>query len=347
MLIKNTTLDFQWLKKFPAVFLVAGQDPFQINQVATEIIGRWQQHSHEGEVDKKIIYVTNPADWTSVLDEANSFSLFSSALLLDIRYEKKTWEAAAKKFLEHYLANPNTHSLLLIRAANLPMKQAMGLVELPHASHNLHLIWSNRPGGPAICQWIAKQLQKITAKFDKSLVELIYQYTEGNIEATAQALKKLAIIHDEAKPLTEAEVRSQLVHQATYQLYDLADSCYQGEFVKALQQLKQALYNKTDPILILWILTQEIRLLIQLTEAMKRPSSNINQVAAELKIWPKRLPLYQKALQRLSQTQLQSLLALCSKLDRLIKSSQSKQIWQFFESIALTLSTGKELNYDA
>jgi DNA polymerase III delta subunit len=102
MLIKNTALDFQWQKKFPAVFLLLGSDPMQTEAVATALIEAWQRQ-YPGEVDKKVCYVMDSSDWAEVAGEANSYSLFATVSLLDIRFDKKTFDAATKKFLAAYL----------------------------------------------------------------------------------------------------------------------------------------------------------------------------------------------------------------------------------------------------
>lgn len=348
MLIKNTQIDFQWQKKIGSVFVLLGQDCLQLNNVAASILSRWTT-SHENEVDKKIISIMDAQDWSQVAEEACSLSLFADTVLLDIRYDKKTLDASGKKFLQAYIENPKAHCLLLIRAPQLPVKQIQGLLDLPVAQERLQVILSTTPNATAIQYWISQKLQAHHRHFDKGIPALIYQYTEGNLLATAQVLEKLALSHTNEEPLIEADLRLQLEQQSTYSLYALAEFCLSGDMLRAVTFLRQARENKTDPILVLWLLAQEIRTLMQLAESGEGETKPFQDKARELKIWSQRVKLYQAALERVHLSQLKSLLISCSSLDLNLKIGKLKpaRLWINLESIALSLCTGKEFAHVA
>ncbi|MDP1601695.1 MAG: DNA polymerase III subunit delta [Legionella sp.] len=334
MLIKHSDLDFHPGKKLPAVFFLVGQEFLQVNNQAKAIKSSWQQNNSD--VDLKIVHINAASDWLILEQEANSYSLFSSTVLIDARYEKKTLDATGKAVLERYLKQVNSRALLIIRAPLLPLKQLQTVVN----NELVQVIYSNPPTKAVVLQWINLQLGKITLNYDKQIPALIHQYNEGNLLASAQVLEKLALTIDPNAPLTLEDVKEHLVNQCDYSLFELADSCLIGDSVKALQLLRQASGNKTEPTLILWLLTQEIRLLMQLAQ-----SSSFRDTANQLKIWSTRISLYQRAIKKHNHDFLRSLLHYCCKLDLQIKTSQSKQIWQSFEFIALSLCAGKEVGY--
>jgi DNA polymerase III subunit delta len=339
MLIKHSDLDFQAGKKLPAVFFLVGQEFFQVDNQAKAIKSIWYQNNGN-DVDLKILSINAAADWPILEQEANSYSLFSNTVLIDARYEKKTLDATGKAVIERYLKQVNSRALLLIRAPNLPLKQLQSVVN----SELVQVIYSTPPTKIVVLKWINEQLKKITFNYDKQIPALIYQYNEGNLLAQAQVLEKLALTTEANSLLTVDDVKEHLINQCDYPLFDLADSCLVGDGVKALQLLRQASGNKTEPTLILWLLTQEIRLLMQLIPTPHQ-SQSFRDTASQLKIWSQRIRLYQAAIQKYNYDFLRSLLEFCCKLDLQIKTSQNKQIWQSFEFIALSLCLGKEVGY--
>jgi DNA polymerase-3 subunit delta len=168
---------------------------------------------------------------------------------------------------------------------------------------------------------------------------LIHQYTQGNLLACAQTIEKLALISDKTNVLTAEDVKAQLIYQCEYQLYELADACLTANAEKALHLLRQANNNRTEPTLILWLLTQEVRQLIQLSHALKQQVA-FSVACSQQKIWPQRANLYERTLTRLPLARLYELLKNSKQLDEQIKSNQSQQIWNGFEQLALTLCLG-------
>lgn len=337
MLIKNASITFKLGKTMPAVFFLLGQEPFQLNTLSKTIKLNWCER-YPDEVDSQSLQINAASDWLNVAHEANSYSLFSSRVLIDVYYDKKTLEAAGKNFLERYLQKINQHCLLIFRAPNLPLKQLQSFVNHEH----VQVILSNPPEKNTILQWIRESLGKMTSQYDQQIPALILQYNEGNLLACSQVLDKLQLIAEPNTPLTLHDVEEQLSNQCSYSLFELGNACLTGDLIKALQLLQQAQGNKTEPTLILWLFTQEIRLLMQLIP-FRQQNQEFRDVASQLKIWSQRVMVYQSALRKYQQEVLIELHQFCNKLDSQIKTSQSKQIWQSFELLALSLCTGKKV----
>lgn len=337
MLIKQTGLSFRLYKTLPAVFFLVGQEPLQLNTLAQLIKKTWFLQ-HGDDVQQSIIHINSASDWQLVADEADSYSLFSNTVLLDVRFDKKTLDAAGKKVFERYLQQPNSRCLILIRAPDLPLKQLTAMT-----NHDLvHVMHLGSPAPAEVKQWISTRLKDMGANFDPNIPGLIQQYNEGNLLACSQLLDKLAILVEPGIPLTLDDVKEQLINQCEYSLYDLADACLNGDSVKALLLLRQAAGNKTEPTLILWLLTQEIRLLMQLLPYASLTGA-FREKGSQLKIWSSRLGLYQRTINRHQSPVLSALLHFCNKLDFAIKTGQNGQIWNSFELIALSLCSGKQI----
>ena len=329
MIIKHQDLPFSLRKKLYALYILTGQDPYLLNDAALLIKKAWRQ---QGESDEQIIQLEQPADWNTLQEEANSYCLFSQFLLLDARFDKKSIDVSSKKVLQDYLLNINPRTLILLRAPNVPSKQLQFIANNEHTV----LVQAYALSHVALQRWVATQLTGKQFRYDSSIPALICQYTQGNMLACAQLIEKLTLIHAENENLTTAMVTEQLSDQCHYQLYELADACLNAQTDKAIHLLRQAHDNKTEASLILWLLSQEIRLLIQLSH-LRQQSIPFLTACNQLKIWPQRAKAYELALNRLPITQLYQLLSTGQQLDEQIKSNQTVSIWHGLERLAMGL----------
>ena len=330
MLIKCQALLGHLQRKMQALYVLQGADHFLLNDAALSIKKAWRL---SGETDEKVLYINGEADWHTLIEEANSYSLFYEQVMLDVRFEKKTIDAMAKKTLNTYLNNINPQCLIILQAPAVPLKQMQWL-----SNHEqVTLVQASPLSGPALQQWITQQLKIRSISCVQEAPALIFQYTQGNMLAAAQLIEKLALLTDQSTTLTIEDIKTQLIDQCEYQLYELADACLTGNPEKALHLLQQACNNRTEPTLILWLLTQEIRNLIQLSHLVQQKIP-FSTACDQQKIWPQRAHLYQKKLAHLPLPKLYQLLQKSNQLDQQIKTSQNLQTWNGLEHLALILS---------
>lgn len=329
MNIKCQAITQQLRQKLQALYILTGQDHYLLNDTALTIKKAWRAR---GECDEKTLHLNGPADWELLREEAHSYSLFTEFVLIDARCEKKTIEAVGKKILQKYLTKVNSRCLIILRAPHVPSKQLQSLANNEHT-----VLVQAYPLPPAQLQrWISTQLNHHAIRHETPVPSLIQQYTQGNMLACAQVIEKLALISNEGEILTTNDVLDQLSCQCDYQLYELAEACLSARAEKAIHLLRQACQNKTEPTFILWLLSQEIRQLIQL-DHLRKQSISLTAACTQLNIWPQRGPSYETTLARLSLTKLHQLLHTCQQLDEQIKSNQNVMIWHGLESVALAL----------
>ena len=332
MLIKYQALTPHLQKKMQAIYVLVGLDHYLLNDAALCIKKAWYQLC---ETDEKIVHINAATDWQLLKEEANSYSLFAENVLLDARFDKKTIDSVGKAMLNMYLQNINPRCLIILHASAVPVKQLQWLVN----NAQVAVVQLAPLAEPALKQWIATQFKQRSIAYAPDVPALIHQYSQGNMLACAQSIEKLALISDKESVLTMDVVKTQLIDQCEFQLYELADACHARDAAKALHLLRQACNNRAEPTLILWLLAQEIRQLLKLSLLLKQGVTPT--IACEqLKIWPQRAKLYVMTLERLSKADLHQLLRKCKQLDERIKTSQSHQIWHGFEQLALSLCLG-------
>lgn len=327
MLIKYPALIPHLQKKMHFFYVLQGNDHYLLNDAAVTIKHAWRQR---GETDEKILYINSAADWDVFHNEANSYSLFYDQVLLDIRFEKKAIDAVGKAIIHEYLNDINQQCLVILHATAVPAKQMLWL------SHHAHviLVQAAPMTGYALEAWIGQQLKTRSIRYPQEAPALIHQYTHGNMLASAQLIEKIALIADDTRGISLEDVKAQLIDHCEYQLYELADACLSANALKALHLIRLACNNRTEPTLLLWLLTQEIRQLILLSHKVKQNMS-FSTACSQQKIWPQRAHLYEKTMARVPLVKLYQLLQLSKQLDEQIKSNQNLQIWNGLEQIAL------------
>lgn len=313
--------------------MIIGQDNYLLEDSLTTIKSAIKKHHN---YDEKILSIQSAEDWNVVKEEANSYSLFSETVLINIFYDKKTIDANGKKILTEYLNSINPRCFIVIRAPNVPAKQLQWLSSHEHAV--LTLVYSLSTD--ALKAWITTQLRKKSLNFNPQIPDLIHRYTQGNMLACAQVIEKISL---SCAPNCNLEIHQVLEHlsdQCDHDLFELVDACLLGQSDKAIQVLRHAANNKTEVTLVLWILSQEIRLIMQLSFLMEQ-KVDFQTACSQLKIWAQRVNLYKTCCNRLNKSILQQLHRYCYSIDECIKSNRNTQVWNSLENAALSLCTGK------
>lgn len=134
-------------------------------------------------------------------------------------------------------------------------------------------------------------------------------------------------------------MQEHLSDQCEHDLFELVNACLLGQSDKAIQILRHAANNKTEATLVLWILSQEIRIIMQLHHLLEL-KSDIKSACDQLKIWQQRINLYQTCYKRFTKETLIKLHRCCYSIDERIKSNINTQVWNALENIALSLCLG-------
>lgn len=326
MLIKYPALMTQLQKRFPAIYVLTGSDYYLLQQATDSIKKNWCARN---ETEIRRFDVATSTDWNNLITESNTYTLFAEQVLLEARFEKKTIDNTIKGIIKRYIERSNPRCLILLHAYQIPPKQFAWLNQDEQAI----VVHVTPFSTQAMQQWIKTQLQKLTVSYDPEIPSMIQHYTQNNMLAAAQVFEKLALIYDRNTVLSMEIVRTQLIDQAEFQLYELTDACLAGQFESALRILRWAAHDK-EPTLIVWLLTQEVRLLIELTYLIQQ-NVIFSTACNQLKIWPQRVKLFETALKRLPLQKLYQLLQKSHSIDECIKTQQNQGVWQALEQFAM------------
>lgn len=333
MQIKQQDLNAQLKRKIAPVYVLLGPDTY-LMQLGLDAIKKAIKQTHD--CDEKRLFISATNDWKMLAEESNSYSLFASTSLLNVTFEKKTLDAASKKILENTLAKLSSHCFIVLSAPNLPLKQASWL-----ASHGeVVLVVAHPFNEEAMKQWISAQLKSHELQCQVEVPALIAKYAQGNMAAVAQTIEKLTLTHEKGAKISEQEALEHLSNQCEHTLYELIDALLKGQAELCIQILRQAANNKTEATLVLWMLTQEVRLLAQL-EVLVQQKVDVKTACSQLKLWPSRVFLYQARLKQAEQGLFAMLLVVARQIDEQIKSNLSAHSWHSLERLCLSICQGR------
>ena len=156
---------------------------------------------------------------------------------------------------------------------------------------------------------------------------------EGNVLAAAQEIDKLKVLAVDGA-VTMQLVSESMADQARFDVYALSDAMLAGDF-KRVQRVKDRLQSEgIEPVIVVWALVREIRTLSLISQAVQQGRSR-QQLFKENRIWSKREPAFNAALNRLPCQTWSLLLAEAAHLDQTVKGQRYVEVGDIWYQIEL------------
>ncbi|MDQ1208669.1 DNA polymerase-3 subunit delta [Acinetobacter baylyi] len=301
-------LDYlQALKRVDAArgaWIIHGQEPLLEQNLLDAFRKSWQTQ----EIERQRYDIGSVSDWKNVFNGLNSLSLFSQQLAIEVHGNIKP-DASGIKQLKSYLQH-NEHNLLLVV---LPKQDASSL-----KSSFFQTVEANGVIAHLSAQYpqdrqriLAQEAEKIGIQLDQDAWTWLMQHHEHNLLAAKNSLMRVSDTFPEHQLIQIEQLYACLQDQSRYTTYDLSDAMLRGNLAQSVK-IFQYLIGAGEPhSLILWTLSKEMRLLMQLFE---QP-----QNALQLGIWKTKVSDYQQALRRLNPHHFLSWPTLLLRIDNAIK----------------------------
>jgi DNA polymerase III subunit delta len=289
-----------------------------------------------GFTDRLVFYADTHFNGTALIGCMNNYGLFADKQLLELHLSQGYSETITQT-LALYAKNPPSNKLLLIIAGKMDRRlqqtawfksiEQVGLV-IP--------TWPLHP--PQLLRWVAERFHAIGLKIEKAAIECLIFATEGNLLATAQTIEKLSLYFDETNNVITTDMLMQaLSNNARFDPFKLADAALEGNSQRCLRILAHLKEEGVEPLLILWALSRECRLLATFAFELKL-GKNLIRLFKEQHVWEKRQLLFQQALRRHTLTHCYRLLSLASRIDQLIKGIGTGHVWNTLQTLSLEIA---------
>ena len=326
-------LQAQLQKGLAPVYLLSGDEPLQMSEAADQVRRQAQSRGYSG---REILEVDARFDWSRLLAEANSLSLFAEQRIIDLRIPSGKPGNEGSKALSDYAARPPQDVLLLITLPKLEKSQSASkwFKALDKLGVTVQ-IWPVE--GVRLQPWIEQRMRGTGLTPAAEVIPMLAERVEGNLLAARQEIEKLLLLYGPGV-ITAEQLAESVADSARYDVFGLIDAALAGEVGRCVRILNGLQAEGTPEPVVLWALTRELRLLVSLAGEMAGGRSAQQAVGARREVWDKRKPLVTKSLQRLRPETLQRLLQRCGHTDRAIKGRECGDPWLLMRDIVTRMA---------
>lgn len=271
-------------------------------------------------------------DWEQLFSLLYSRSMFADKRLIELDFRDSTPNKAASAILKEYAENPAPDALILIDIGRIDDKisKSAWYKALDKIGVTIPLWPIAREQLP---QWIMQRARKYKMTMQPEAARLLADYIEGNLVAAAQTIEKIYLL--QPKQAVDVEfLQAVLTDESRYTVFDFVDSLIAGTASRALHILDALKAEGTEPVLLLWSITRELRLLAECAQHIAQ-GQPFDQFTQKHRIFPRRQPLIRQFLNRHTANDCWQLLTESFDIDRMIKGATEGHVWDRLQLFCL------------
>ncbi|MGC1854613.1 MAG: DNA polymerase III subunit delta [Candidatus Aquirickettsiella sp.] len=289
-----------------------------------------------GFIDRQIFYTDTHCNASSLINCMNNYGLFADKQLLELHLSQGFSDVITQT-LTLYAKNPPPNKILLIIAGKLDrrLQQTTWFKRIDQVGLIIP-IWPLQAS--QLFRWVTERFHAMGLKVEKAAIECLIFATEGNLLATEQTIEKLSLYFGAKNNVITTEMLTlALSENVRFDPFKLTDAALAGNSERCLRILAHLKEEGVEPLLILWALSRECRLLASFAYKLKL-GQNLITLFKEQQVWEKRQILFQQALTRHTSTHWYRLLGLASRIDQLIKGLGTGQVWNALQTLSLEIA---------
>ncbi|PTY35895.1 DNA polymerase III subunit delta [Saccharospirillum sp. MSK14-1] len=320
MKINAQQLTQQLQQGLPPVIWISGDEPLLALEAADQVRAAARD---AGVSERQVFHADTSFDWNVLQDANQSMSLFGDRQLLEVRLSAKLKDDG-RKALVAYAANANPDNVLLVQSDRLEAAQSKAKWFNQVIEQGWWLpIWPvERHQLPA---WLRQRLQAQGLTIDDDALALLADKVDGNLLAARQEIDKLLLLSDTTTIDLDTVIQS-VADSARFDIFDLSDAFLNGDLARSQRVLSGLSAEGVEAPIVLWVLSRELRHLVQLAEA-QQSGQPLQAVFKRLRIFDKRQGPYQQAIRRAGLDHWQHCLVRCGDIDATIKGRRAGDPW--------------------
>ena len=289
-----------------------------------------------GFTEREVMLQERGFDWSALMSAGQTMSLFGDKRWVDLRIPTgkpgRDGADALKQFASQIESQssssngPDTVVCIVLPRLDSKTKTSAWFSALDDAGMAVQIDSLDRSHLP---RWIASRLKMQNQEVEDapagpSALEFIADQVEGNLIAAHQEILKLGLLYPTGV-LTEEQIRSSVLKVARYNVFELTEAMLAGDLPR-LNRMLDGLKGEGEPlVLILWSVTEELRLLSKLKVASDAGES-VQQLIRANRIWGNKERLYPSALRRVQPLKLRRAMQVAAGLDRQVKGLSAAEL---------------------
>ncbi len=313
------------------IYLLQGDEPLLVQESVDMV---HEAAKKRGFLEKSTVNIDATFKLANLNDLTQNFSLFAEKKRIELRCGDKL-PAELMAWIKEYLSNlPNYADVcLIITTAKMSAQQqkAKWWVALEQKAAVITIWDVDLNQYP---RWLDQRLATKTLKLTPAARQLLIEQSEGNLLAAMQIITKLSLIN-QGTVIDIPDLEPLLADHAHYGLFDLSSQVLLGNIKRSLRILHQ-LQHEQEAILILWVLSKEIKILLQIHS--QKNQMPLQQLYRNLGIWEKRQQEVETALRRLPTPKLYQCLSHCAEIDLICKGLKAGNVWFALKQLVVTMT---------
>lgn len=314
-------------KALSALYVIHGAEPL----AALEAADRLREIARNTGYSEREVFTAEPGfDWGRLLGASNALSLFATLRLMEVRIPGgkpgKEGGAALEKYCQRL--PEDTVTLVLLPEMDWQMKQAKWFGALETVATMIEAMPVAREHLP---RWLAGRLARQQQSANADALEFLADRVEGNLLAAQQEIKKLALLCPPGEISLEvlednvANVSRFNPFQLVSAMYDNADGNDSNNKVARIYRMLEGMKAEGEaPPLILWVLSNEVRMLMRMRGFTRGGRPPHPSKAREL----------ERVSRKHSQASLTALNLQAARIDRMIKGLDNSDPWNALAQLA-------------
>lgn len=329
MQLKLGQFSGQLKQSLAGAYFISGDEPLQCGEVVDSI--RKKARS-EGFLNRVVLHVEGKFDWNQLRVATLNQSLFAEKNLIELNIPSGKPGVEGSKAITEVVEALSADNLLIIVSGKIDAKsKSSRWFKAIDGAGVIVQVWPVDEAN--LSQWVIERLHKKGLQIDRQAAKLLAERVEGNLLMANQEIEKLHVLYGEGQ-LGAEEILATVADNARYDVFKLTESLFRGEIERAVKILVGLRNEKIASAVVLWALSREIRLLVDLAfSANDRKASE--SIFRQNRVWDSKKSAYLKAIARADVKHWASLLQACSEADLVIKGAALGDEWNILEKICL------------
>ncbi|GEL78338.1 DNA polymerase III subunit delta [Tenuibacillus multivorans] len=311
--------------KLAPIYVLYGDENYFIQEVKKRIESHLSQH--EDEMDRNTYDMENVAV-QEALHDAETFPFFSEHKFIEIQQayfltgQKVNTDVEHDiEALEEYVQQPVEFTTLIVIAPYEKLDQRKKVVK--SLKKTAEFIECTSPKIYEMGQFIKEMAQNEGLPLNEPIVDLMVERVGDHIEAVKQELEKLKLYFKD-EPVTYEGAEQIISTHAEANTFSLIDHLVDLKLGDAIQVLKALQKQNEEPIALLALVSQQIRLILQ-AKLLKQKGYQQQQMAQQLQVHPYAVKMALKRENRFSAQALKDMIKEAALTDEKMKTGKTEQ----------------------
>lgn len=298
------------------LYFISGEESFLIEVSVNSVHA---QAKEQGFTEVTKVDIAQESDWSAVLADLGSRSLFAEKRVTEVRLQKNRFGKEFNDTIQQWLGTEDEDTLLIIRGLSWDYRDRRAKWFEFLAKHAVAVLTRQMP--PAhMRDWVSQQALASGLRLTSGAIDELIMLTEGNLFAAHQEIERLSLAFLDVDRKVDIDDLTNM-NWSISGSFEIIDEACRGSVKDLVKKLDSVKRDGIEPVMVNGAIAAQLRRLHKLKDSRSYPRS-----ARERQL--------QTVANRLGRTRIEELLMECAHIDAMQKGILRGDPWN---SIAMVL----------